>query len=172
MVTIGFVRLEGNREAPDKTIRYLLSTNWNQVNTDNKTPVFQSDTEEHDYMATDDMADENLVTVRWLLDKRIDNKNNEPNGDTVHHWMHVLAIDLWGESMYMAMLMQDEINRILWEFRPSNDTRLSKSDGNDSEADYFEKDEIDFERVQPEAKNDVRPSFGAILEIHYRKSRT
>lgn len=171
-MTISFINLVGVREAPDKTIRYLLATNWLTVNTLNKSPVFQSDSEEPDTIATNDYTSENLVTVRWLEDKKDEKMTNEYNGDTIHSWRHKLAIDFWGETMQMALLMGDEINRILWQFRPSNNTVLNKSDGTASEADNFVADEITFERIGPESKVDSRPSFAGILEINYRKLRT
>ena len=171
-MTVTFLNLVGSREPPDKTIRYRLSVNWNNANTLSKSPTFQSDSEEPDVMATDDMADENLVTVRWLSSFREPDPENEPNGDTIHHWKHRLAIDLWGETQTMALLMQDEINRIIWEIAPKNNVALVKSDGSNSEADYFEKNEIDFQRIQPESKIDNRPSYGGILEIHFRKLKS
>lgn len=171
-MVISFINLVGAREAPDKTIRYLLATNWVAANTLGKTPTFQSDTEEPDVMASNDFADENVVTIRWFSDERTRDPNNEPNGDTIHMWTHHLAIDLWGETMQMALLMGDEINRILWQFRPSNNTVLNKSDSTASEADYFVKDEITFDRISPESKIDNRPSFGGLLDIVYRKLRT
>ena len=37
---------------------------------------------------------------------------------------------------------------------------------------HFEKDEINFDRIQPESKIDNRPSYGGILEIHFRKLKS
>lgn len=168
-MTVTFINLVGSREAPDKTIRYGLQTNWSFANTLNKTPVFNSDSEEPDMRAEDDLSDENMVTIRWLLSERDPDKSNEPNGNTIHHWKHRLVVDIWGETMHMALLIQDEVNRILWEISPDNDTPLVKSDGSNSEADYFERDEIDFERIGNTSRMDNRASFAGILEIHFRK---
>lgn len=170
-MTISYSGLVGTREAPDQTIRALLENNWNNTNTRLKTPKFQSDSEEPDFIADDDSTAVNLITVRWLISFR-DESVNEPNGDTVHHWKHRLAIGVWGENMSTALLLCDEINRILWTFAPLNATRLDKSDGSDSEADYFERTEIDFERVAPQSLIDNKPSFEGILEIHFRKIKT
>jgi hypothetical protein len=169
---ITFINLVGAREAPDKIIRFRLQTNWLSANTLSKTPVFQSDSEEPDALAENDYADENMVTVRWIKTERQSDKANEPNGDTIHHWIHTLVIDLWGESMAMALLMQDEINRILWTISPNNNTPLLKSDGSSSEADYFTETEILFERIAPNSKIDNRPSFAGTLEINFRKLKT
>ena len=170
-MAVTYLNLVGAREAPDKTIRALLQNNWNAANTLSKTPTFQSDTEEPDVIAGEDYTDENQVAVRWLSTQR-DESANEPNGDTIHHWFHRLAIGTWGETMPMSLLINDEVNRIIWQFRPSNNTVLNKSDATASEADYFEKTEIDFERIAPASLIDNKPSFEGILEIHFRKLRT
>ena len=175
-MAVSYINLVGTREAPDKTIRYQIQTNWNSANiTGTITPVFQSATEEPDYMADDDRANENIITVTWISDDR-DDSSNEPNGDSVHHWKHILRIDIWAEDMTRLLEFCDEVNRILWTVSPNSATRLVKSDTTNSEADYFEQSEIKFERIMDnEGKNniiDMKPSTSGILEIHYRKKKT
>ena len=171
-MAISFVNLVGAREEPDKIIRALLENQWTRANVKNVLVKFQSDSEEPDFISGDDNTNMNLVGVRWLITERVKNKENEPNGDTIHHYIHRLAINVWGETMNVALLMCDEVNRILWENRPGNSVRLDKSDGDDSEADYFEETEIDFERIEPDNPIDPKPSFEGILEIHFRKRKT
>ena len=169
---VSYVNLVGSREAPDKTIRALLQNNWVAGNTLGKTPVFQSESEEPDINIADDYADENQVTIAWFLSQRVQDQANEPNGDSIHHWMHRLVVNSYGETMAMALLMIDEINRIIWQFSPNGGTRLNKSDGSSSEADYFERTEIHFERIAPKSAIDNRPNFEGVLEIHFRKHKS
>lgn len=172
-MTITLLNLSGAQEGPDKTIRALLENNWDNSNTSSVTPTFMSDTEEPDFLARDDMSDNNLVGVSWVADERVEDSEDEPNGDTIHHWKHILRIDFWADSLNLAREFQQEINRILWENAPDNATRLVKSDASDSEADRFEKTELTFERIEPESEDDHRPSFQTEdLQIHFRKRQT
>lgn len=172
-MTVTYINLSGTREAPDKTVRYRLQTHWDNTNTSSITPLFQSGSEEPDFRADDDMANENIVTVTWLLDERVADSENEPNGDSIHHFKHVLRIDVWAESIGLLLLFCDEINRVLWEYSPNSGTRFLKSDGANSEADYFEKTEISFEQIEPQNDGiNFKPSTSGILEIHFRKAKS
>lgn len=171
-MAVTYLRLSGSREEPDKTIRALLEDNWNDSNTNSLTPEFQSAAEEPDSNVINDMEKHNLVTVDWIEDEKVEESNMEPNGDTIHHWKHILLIDVYAESMSDGLLFQDEINRILWENAPDNDTRLPKSDAADSEADYFEHSEITFGRIEPEGDIDDIPEWQGQLMIHYRKRKS
>lgn len=173
-MTVTYINLSGTRESPDKTLRYRLQTHWTAANiTGTITPIFQSAYEEPDYIADDDRANEDIVTITWLADQRIEDSTNEPNGDSIHHWIHILRIDVWAQDTLRLNEICDEINRIIWEYAPNSGTRLLKSDGANSEADYFEKTEITFERVEPVKSGiDFKPSTTGILEIHYRKAKS
>ena len=173
-MTVIYLNLSGTREAPDKTIRYRLETHWTAANiTGTITPKFQSAYEEPDYIADDDRTNEDIVSVSWLLGERVFDSENEPNGDSIHHWKHILRIDVWAQDMLRLIEICDEINRILWEYAPNSGTRLLKSDGANSEADYFEKSEITFERIEPDRDGiDFKPSTSGILEIHFRKAKS
>lgn len=151
----------------------MFSTYWNSANTSSITPLFQSASEEPDYIADDDRANEDIVTTTWLIDEKSTDSQNEPNGDSVHHWKHVIRIDVYAQDLNKLLLFCDEINRILWEYAPNSSTRLVKSDTSNAEGDYFETSEISFERIEPENNRiDFKPSTSAILEIHFRKSKS
>lgn len=173
-MTVSYINLVGSREAPDKIIRYNLSNSWTASNiTGTITPLFQSASEEPDYVADDDMSNEDIITVTWLGDERIEDSDNEPNGDSVHHWKHILRVDVYAQDMTRLLEFCDEVNRIFWELAPNSGTRIDKSDGSDSEIDYFEKSEITFDRIDPpEGMIDFKPSTTGILEAHFRKKKT
>jgi hypothetical protein len=174
-LTVSYINLVGTREAPDKTVRYRLQTHWTAANiTGTITPTFQSSYEEPDSVITDDFTDQDNIGVTWLLDQRIEDSENEPNGDSIHHFKHIIRIDVWAQDMLRLNEICDEINRILWEYSPNSGTRFLKSDETASEADYFEKTEISFEQVEPESRGSInfKPSTTAILEIHYRKAKS
>lgn len=173
-MAVSFINLVGSREAPDKIIRYTLQTNWTAGNiTGTITPLFQSASEEPDYIADDDLANEDIITVTWIGDERVDNSQNEPNGDTVHHWKHILRIDIYAQDMTRLLQFCDEVNNILWTVAPNSGTRLVKSDSSNSEIDYFEESEITFDRVDPpEGTIDFKPSTTGVLEAHFRKKKT
>jgi len=173
-MAIAYVNLVGTRENPDKTIRALLADNWDDTNITNAiTPTFISDTEEPDFMARDDMTDENLVALSFVSTERVEDSEDEPNGDSIHQYRHIVRIDFWCEDMTASQEFIDEINRILWQFRPNGATRLNKSDTTASEADFFEKTDITFDRIEPEdPENSPRPSWQGELIIMFRKNKT
>ena len=170
-MAVTFINLSGAREPPDKTIRYLLTTYWTASNTSSITPIFQSASEEPDYIANDDLVNEDIIAVTWIADQKAN--DNEPNGDSIHHWKHVLRIDIWAQTVPILLLFCDEVNRILWDYAPNSGTRLVKSTGANAEGDYFEESEITFERIDPEEQTiDFKPSMSGILEIHFRKHKS
>lgn len=173
-MAISYLNLSGTRENPDKTIRALIQDNWVDTNiTGIITPTFISDTEEPDFMARDDQSDVNLVAVSFVSTERVEDSEDEPNGDSIHQFRHIVRIDFWVEDMVLSPEFIDEINRILWDNRPSGATRLSKSDGSDSETDFFEKTDITFERIEPDdPDNDPRPSWQGELVMMFRKNKT
>jgi hypothetical protein len=81
-------------------------------------------------------------------------------------------MDYYAESMQVLLDILDECERILWENAPDNGTRLNKSDGSASEADYFEQSAITMERISPEGTVDFKPNVSGELRIHFRKRKS
>ncbi|MFB5646211.1 MAG: hypothetical protein ACE5R3_06420 [Nitrosopumilaceae archaeon] len=171
---VSYVNLSGTRELPDVTMRALVEDNWTAANiTGTITPVFQSATEEPDFLAEDDLSDDNLITFTWVGDERVDDPdNNEPNGDSIHHFRHIVRVDIWAEDMVRLRDFMDEVNNIIWSNSPNSATRLNKSDASASETDYFTNAGVDFDRIEPETDVDFKPSVSGIIELHYRKNKT
>jgi len=69
-------------------------------------------------------------------------------------------------------LFEDEINRIVWERAPDNSTRLVKSNGANSEAQFFENSELEFNRIEPEGELDTNPSSQGFLIIVWYKDKS
>jgi len=174
-MVVAFFHLVGIRENLDKTIKTLLSDNWvagNVIGT--ITPRFESDTEEPDHLAVHDEGVINGIYVRLNARQRTQNEGSEANGDGIHIWATTLIISVYGETLSIMTSMEDEVNRILWENQPNNNTRLLKSDATSSEVSYFEKTEIEFERIDVEdidEENDVIPNSEGILVCVYQKSK-
>lgn len=172
-MTITFTNLSGARENLDLTIKDLLSDNWTAGNiTGTITPTFTCDTEEPDYLARKDNSDLNAIRVQLFSRERYNKDDTDVNGDDKHTWVCKLLIQVQAESLVVMTQMEDEVNRILWESRPNNNTRLPKSNGSNSEVAYFEDSEIEFNRVEPEDENDDTPSSEAQLFCIYYKTRT
>lgn len=171
-MTITFTNLSGSRENMDKTIRYLLENNWTSANTSGITPFFTSDTEEPDQLARPDNSAINEVRVNWARRERLDPDSFDVNGDDKHAWKQVLFIEVQGEDLNTMTLFEDEVHRILWENRPNGANRLNKSDASASEVAYFEEDEPEFERLEPEADIDQFPTSQAELGLVYFKTKS
>jgi len=172
-MTVTFRNLSGARENLDKTIRKLLSDNWNSVNTNSLTPDFESDTEEPDFLARVDETGPNKCYISWILRQRTDDVEEvEALGDSIHLWEELIVVELNAESLSNLTLFEDEVNRIIWENRPNGATRLAKSDAADSHIEYFDKSELSFERIEPEDENDVVPKSNAELTGFYYKNKT
>ena len=172
-MTITFTNLSGSRENLDKTIRDLLEDNWTASNiTGTITPTFESDTEEPDQLARPDDSALNVVRVNYVSRTRMDPDQFDFNGDDKHAWICTVFIEIQGESLQVLLDMEDEVNRILWENRPNSNTRLPKSNGADSEVAWFEDDEVEFERLEPESEDDQTPTSQAELKMVYFKVKT
>jgi len=172
-LTVTFTNLSGSRENLDKTIRALLEDNWTDSNiTGTITPFFQSDTEEPDQLARADGSALNDVRVNYASRTRLDPEDFDVNGDNKHGWVQTLFIEIQGESLQVMLDMEDEVHRILWENRPNGATRLNKSDGSASEVAWFEDDEPEFERLEPEGEDDQTPTSQAELKLIYFKTKT
>ena len=172
-MAITFTNLSGNRENLDKTIRDLLQDNWTAGNiTGTITPNFESDTEEPDQLARPDNMSLNVVRVNYVSRTRFNTDDFDVNGDDKHAWMCTVFIEVQGESLQVLLDMEDEVNRILWENRPNGANRLNKSDGSASEVAWFEDDEVEFERLEPESEDDQTPTSQAELKMVYFKIKT
>ena len=172
-MTITFTNLSGSRENLDVTIKDLINDNWTAGNiTGTITPNFESDTEEPDQLARADDSALNVVRVNYVSRTRMDPDDFDFNGDSKHAWMCTVFIEVQGESLQVMLDMEDEVNRILWENRPNSGTRLAKSDGADSEVAWFEDDEVEFERLEPESEDDQTPTSQAELKMVYFKVKS
>lgn len=173
-MTVTFTNLSGTRENLDKTIRDLLQDNWTAGNTSSITPQFESDTEEPDGVARLDFTKSDVVRISLIAREYVgSDEDGDWNGDDKHLWKCTLAVEVQGQSLSILTLFEDEINRILWENRPNSATRLNKSDAAASEAGYFDKSEISFERIYPSpGETDYTPSSVAELVIYYYKIKT
>ena len=172
-MTITLINLVGTRENLDLTIKDLLSDNWDNSNiTSTITPQFESDTEEADNLARNDDSFIDTVKVNYVSRTRFDIDNFDVNGDDKHAWVCELFIEIKSQTLTILLDMEDEVNRILWEFRPNGGTRLNKSDGSASEVAFFEDSEVEFERLEPETDEDYTPISQASLMCVYYKTKT
>lgn len=172
--TISFRHLEGTVESLDKTIAYHITSNWTSANTNSITPDFENATTQPDYSAQMDRTGPNKVLINIVSRKKVGiDQGNEPNGDGVHEWVTVITIDVYAEDITTLSLFEDEINRILWTVAPNNYLRLKKSNGTqNSEAEFFEENELEFERITPdEGKIADVPGSQALLAIHWFKDK-
>ena len=172
---ITFRYLSGNKESLDKVIAYHLNNSWNNSNTLNTSPVFESATDEPDFAAQTDKSGINKIHINIISRRKVPTtEGNEPNGDTVHQWLTTITITIDAESVALLTLFEDEVNRILWTVAPNNAIRLKKSNGTeDSEVFMFEENELEFERVDPEQPmiSDL-VSSQAVLGLHWYKDKT
>lgn len=172
-MTITFTNLSGSRENLDKTIRALLEDNWVAANvTGTIDPYFQSDTEEPDQLARADGSTINDVRINYASRTRLDGEEYDVNGDDKHAWVQTLFIEVQGESLQVMLDMEDEVHRILWENRPNGANRLNKSTGASSEVAWFEEDEPEFERLEPDGDDDQFPTSQAELKLIYFKTKS
>ena len=171
-LTVTFTNLSGSRENLDKTIRALLEDNWTASNiTGTITPAFESDTEEPDQLARPDNSYVNAIRISIFSRERAE-EDGDYNGDDKHLWKFRLLVECQAEDLTVLLDFEDEINRILWENRPNSATRLNKSNGSASEAAFFEKSEIQFNRLEPQAEDDQTPTSQGELLIYYWRIKT
>ena len=172
-MTVTFTNLVGARENLDKTIADLLSDNWTASNiTGTITPYFSSDTDEPDQLARPDGTFVNEVRVNYVARRKYEEQDFEINGDDKHAWVCVCFIEVQAESLQVLLDMEDEVHRILWEYRPNGSTRLNKSDGNPSEVAFFQDSEPTFDRIEPDDEVDQTPTSQAELNMVYFKIKT
>ena len=173
-MAVTFRNLSGVRENLDKTIRYLLFSNWTSANTLNIKPDFESDTEEPDFLAQQDDTGPNKIYVSFIARSRSDDPEEEPLGDSIHLWQELIELEVHAESLELLLLFEDEVNRIVWENRPNSNTRLAKSGigGANSHIEYFDNSELTFERIEPDDDNDVVPKSTSGLIGWFYKNKT
>ena len=164
-MTVTIRNLSGSRENFDKVLDYHLTTDWNSSNTGGLTPDIENSTDDPDFMARQDYTGPNKIFINVSSRTRTTDSENDPNGDGSHEWNTEVVFDVWGENLEILGLFEDEINRIIWERSPSNSTRLVKSNGANSEAQYFENSEVEFARIEPEGELDTNPSSQGFLTI-------
>jgi len=173
-MAVSFQNLVGTRENLDKTIRGLLSTAWDDTKTSSITPDFEDGTSQPDFLARFDRSGANKVYCEYAVRDRTDDESQEALGDSIHMWRARIFIDVFAETLAILTQFEDEINRILWENRPDNNTRLLKTDATASEVEMFEQTEINFERIEPEEDEqtqDLIPSSQGELVLMYIKNK-
>lgn len=171
-MTVTIRNLSGTRENFDKVLDYHLTTDWNSSNVGGVTPDIENSTDDPDFLARQDYTGPNKIFINVSSRTRTTDSENDPNGDGSHEWNTEVVFDVWGESLEILGLMEDEINRIIWERAPSNSTRLVKSNGSNSEAQYFENSEVEFARIEPEGELDTNPSSQGFLTIVWFKDKS
>jgi hypothetical protein len=182
-LTVTIRHLQGTREPLDIVIAAHLTDNWDSSNiTDTVTPTIEALTYIPSYNVEEDYAtNPNIIKVSVLRRFRVEDDEHEPLGDDSHNWQTELQIDVWAETPILLQEFEDEINRILWEIRPNENTRLKKSDGvqatlsagsQDSEIESFEKTEVDFEFLGTDDDSAARVSSTATLTVNWFKLKT
>lgn len=175
-MTVTVRHLVGTKEPLDIVIAAHLTEDW----TETVVPVIEplsyipSMNVEEDFQTNPNMIKLSVINTERL-------QEDEPLGDDSHYYMTEVVIDIWAETPTQLMLFQDEVNRILWEKRPNGATRLKKSDGNqapiavgaqDSEVEFFENTEINFDYIGAEDDVAQRVSSQGTLDCRWFKIKT
>ena len=182
-MTVTIRHLEGTREPLDIVIAAHINEQWDVDNiTDAEKPTIEALTYIPSLNVDEDFAtDPNIIKISAVFRKRIDADEQEPLGDDSHYWQTDIVIDVWAEGIVLLQEFEDEINRILWEIRPNENTRLKKSDGveatlaagaQDSEIESFDKTEVDFEYQGTDDNSAGRVSSTATLVCNWFKLKT
>tara|TARA_B100000029_G_C16899922_1_gene713660 strand:- start:30 stop:545 length:516 start_codon:yes stop_codon:yes gene_type:complete len=171
-MTVTIRNLVGTRENLDKVFDYHLTDDWTSSNVGGVTPDIENSTDDPDFLARQDYTGPNKIFINVSSRLRTTDSENDPNGDGSHEWKTEITFDLWGESLEILGLMEDEVNRIIWELAPSNSTRLTKSNGQNSEVQYFENSEVEFARIEPEGELDTNPSSQGFLTVVWFKDKS
>ena len=165
-MTVTFLNLVGDFENLDKTIAFHLESDWTETNI----PVFENGTDEPDYRAQFDRSGPNAVLVNVVEDD-YSNTDDEANSDTVHSVTTTVTITIVAESREMRYIMENEVNRILWEMSPNTNTRVNKSnDTESSHISYFEKSEVSFAQVDlpDDSTAYLQGSEGELKCVYYK----
>jgi hypothetical protein len=171
-MTVTIRNLVGTRENFDKVLDYHLTTDWNSSNTGGVTPDIENSTDDPDFLARQDFTGPNKIFINVSSRTRTTDSDNDPNGDGAHEWNTEVVFDVWAENLEILGFFEDEVNRIIWERSPDNSTRLVKSNGSNSEAQFFENSEVEFARIEPEGELDTNPSSQGFLTIVWFKDKS
>ena len=171
-MTVTIRNLVGTRENFDKVLDYHLTTDWNSSNTGGITPDIENGTDDPDFLARQDFTGPNKIFINVSSRTRTTDSDNDPNGDGAHEWNTEVVFDVWAENLEILGFFEDEVNRIIWERSPDNSTRLVKSNGSNSEAQFFENSEVEFARIEPEGELDTNPSSQGFLTIVWFKDKS
>ena len=182
-MTITIRHLSGTREPLDIVIAAHLTEFWDTSNiTDTVTPTIEALTYIPSLNVDEDFAtDPNIIKVSAVRRYRTEEDEQEPLGDDSHTWYTDVEIDVWAEGVVLLQEFEDEINRILWEKRPNENDRLKKSDGvvgtlatgaANSEVEFFEKTEIEFEFLGNDDESAGRVSSQGTLKCGWFKLKT
>jgi hypothetical protein len=171
-MTVTIRNLVGTRENFDKVLDYHLTTDWNSSNTGGVTPDIENSTDDPDFLARQDFTGPNKIFINVSSRTRTTDSDNDPNGDGAHEWNTEVVFDVWAENLEILGFFEDEVNRIIWERSPDNSTRLVKSNGSNSEAQFFENSEVEFARIEPEGELDTNPSSQGFLIIVWYKDKS
>ena len=182
-MTVTLRHLSGTREPLDIVIGAHLQDNWDTANiTDADTPVIEPITYLPQMDVDEDYAvSANMIRISAVKRYRTDDDESEPHGDDSHYWKTDVIIDIWAESITKLQEYEDEINRILWEIRPNENTRLNKSDGVEatlsvgasaSEVESFDKTELNWEYLGTDEDNNGVVSSQGVIICNWFKLKT
>lgn len=168
-MTVTYQHLVGSFENLDKTMAFHIGDDWDNTNTNSVTPIVENGTDEPDYEAQFDCGGANKILVN-TIDRDFTLTDDEVNSDTVHSVREEIIITVIAESREMRILIENEINRILWELSPNSSTRLTKSDSSNSHVDHFEKSEVSFAQIDlPDNEwAFMQGSEGSLFCIYYK----
>jgi len=179
-MTVTIRHLVGSREPMDITIAAHITADWNASNTSSVTPVIEplsyipSMDVEEDFMTSPNIIKTSIVETLRMLD-------DEPNGDFSHYYQTQIVIDVWAETPTLLYKFQDEVNRLLWELRPNESTRIKKSNGvngilalgtQDSEIESFQDTELEWGFIGVDDATALRVSSQATLICNWFKLKT
>ena len=173
--------LVGPPELFDETIRFLIASNWNAVNTNNKTPIFISPHGQGTNVAVttksktghswDMKKNKDLIRFKQTETNRSPDRNQ--GGDEVIRLLSIVTIDIFGQTPHRAFLFQEEVNRIIQETRPNQSTRVLKSNGTQNSAiAIFDRTIIDFLEIGEFSKVGINHQLAGELGCIWQKQKT
>jgi len=179
-LTVTIRHLVGTREPMDVTIAAHITADWNASNTSSITPIVEplsyipSMNVDEDFMTSPNIIKTSIVSTERMIE-------DEPNGDFSHYYRTEIMIDIWAENPTTMYLFEDEVNRLLWELRPNETTRIKKSNGvdgvlalgsQDSEIESFQDTEIQWEFIGVDDDAALRVSSQGSLFCNWFKLKT
>lgn len=151
-MTITIEHLEGELEGFDETIRHLIAINWDDENTESKTPKFLSPhgRDEDASSPTEQVSPnswamhKNKDLIRFKQQQTIRNDSGSLGNGTIR-LITFVYIEIFAETNHRKLLFGEEVNRIIFENIPNSSTRLKKSDNtNDSAIHTFDRQNIEW----------------------------